>query len=113
MGDLLMDYADETEALKPLKMDVSFQFGRFMCLTPTAQKEAAKPLEELEEVKKEIQDQTNKGQKLDLSGVMERIRAGHTSSVVPLPQNVIKGKTKPLPKTTLSSKSKKTTPKKK
>jgi hypothetical protein len=57
MADLLMDYADETEALKPLKMDVSFQFGRFIALTPSAQKDAAKPLQDLNTVKEEIQKQ--------------------------------------------------------
>jgi hypothetical protein len=75
MGDLLMDYADETEALKPLKMDISFQFGRFMCLTPSAQKELVKPLQNLDVLQDEIKKQEGQpGTDLNLQGLMDKLK---------------------------------------
>ncbi len=75
MGDLLMDYADETEALKPLKMDISFQFGRFMCLTPSAQKELVKPLQNLDVLQDEIKKQEGQpGTDLNLQGLMDKLQ---------------------------------------
>jgi DNA-binding transcriptional regulator YhcF (GntR family) len=75
MADLLMDFADETEALKPLKMDVSFQFGRFICFTPSAQKEAVKPLQVIDKVQDEIQKQeANPGMKIDVQGVIDKLQ---------------------------------------
>jgi hypothetical protein len=75
MADLLMDFADETEALKPLKMDVSFQFGRFICFTPSAQKDVVKPLQIIDKVQDEIQKQeANPGMKIDVQGVIDKLQ---------------------------------------
>lgn len=95
MSDLLMDYADETETLKPLKMDVSFQFGRFICFTPSSQKDAVKPLQDLNLVKDEIQKQSNKGEELDLSGIINQLK-GQTNTAKP---TVKTGSAKPTVKT--------------
>ena len=59
MSDQLMDIADETQSLKALKMEVSFQFGRMICLTPSAQKEAVQSLQDLTNIKNEIEKQTS------------------------------------------------------
>lgn len=103
MSDVLMDYADETESLKPLKMDVSFQFGRFICFTPSSQKDAVKPLQDLNEVKDEIQKQSNKGEEIDLSGLMDKLqrKTSETPIKVETKKPVIKAKkpaVKPKPK---------------
>jgi len=111
MTDLLMDYADETESLKPLKMDVSFQFGRFICLTPSAQKDAVKPLEDLNKVKEAIQEQqsTNGDKPLNLDNVLQKTKAvkppqltkpdfaGTAKPVIPAKKTTVK-KTKPKKK---------------
>lgn len=82
MGDLLMDYADETESLKPLKMDVSFQFGRFICLTPSASKELVKPLADLSQIQEVVKKQdSNPG--LDLNKAIEEIRSRKPASATP------------------------------
>gem|GEM_PF-484115 len=88
MADLMMDYADETDALKPLKMDVSFQFGRFICFTPSAQKEAVQPLQDLNVVKDEIQKQATRGEEIDLSGIMAKLqsRSGTGNPLATKPQ---------------------------
>lgn len=112
MTDLLMDYADETDALKPLKMDVSFQFGRFICFTPSSQKETVQPLQDLNVVKEEIQKQATRGEEIDLSGIMNKIqaRSAQPASVAkvntvatpkPPAKKVVK---KPVPKTTKTTK---------
>ena len=77
MADLLMDYADETDALKPLKMDVSFQFGRFICFTPSAQKDAVKPLQDLDKVQDAIEKQqsTNDSAPLDIEKILQKTKA--------------------------------------
>ncbi len=77
MSDLLMDYADETEALKPLKMDVSFQFGRFICFTPSAQKDAVKPLQDLDKVQEAIEKKqsTNDDTPLDIEKILQKTKA--------------------------------------
>ena len=77
MSDLLMDYADETEALKSLKMDVSFQFGRFICFTPSAQKDAVKPLQDLDKVQEAIEKKqsTNDETPLDLEKILQKTKA--------------------------------------
>jgi hypothetical protein len=77
MTDLLMDYSDETDALQPLKMDVSFQFGRFICLTPSNKQEAVRPLQDLNKVKDAIENQqsTNEDAPLNLDNVLKRTQA--------------------------------------
>jgi hypothetical protein len=77
MTDLLMDYSDETDALQPLKMDVSFQFGRFICLTPSNKQEAVRPLQDLNKVKEAIdkQQSTNEDAPLNLDNVLKRTKA--------------------------------------
>jgi hypothetical protein len=77
MTDLLMDYSDETDALQPLKMDVSFQFGRFICLTPSNKQEAVRPLQDLNKVKEAIdkQQSTNEDAPLNLDNVLRRTQA--------------------------------------
>ena len=74
MADLLMDFADETEALKALKMDVSFQFGRFICFTPSSQKDAVKPLQDLDKVQDEIKKQENNPGNIDIQGVIDKLQ---------------------------------------
>lgn len=103
MSDLLMDYADETEALKPLKMDVSFQFGRFICFTPSSQKEAVKPLEDLNVVKEEIQKQSGKGEELDLSGILQQLQSRKSTTQAAASKPVMK---KPVKKTVKPTKKK-------
>lgn len=96
MGDLLMDYADETEALRPLKMDVSFQFGRFICFTPSAQKDAVKPLEDLNKVQEAIKKQeSNPGNQLDLQGVIDQLQKEKVSA--PESQSQMMGSSKKTP----------------
>jgi hypothetical protein len=72
-----MDYSDETDALQPLKMDVSFQFGRFICLTPSNKQEAVRPLQDLNKVKEAIdkQQSTNEDAPLNLDNVLKRTKA--------------------------------------
>ncbi|HPI11966.1 MAG TPA: hypothetical protein PLK63_13070 [Catalimonadaceae bacterium] len=108
MTDLLMDYSDETEALQPLKMDVSFQFGRFICLTPTSKQDAVRPLQDLNKVKEAIEKQqsTNEDAPLNLDNVLKRTQAirpavtnkpnlaGSTKPVVPSKKTTVKKTTK-------------------
>jgi hypothetical protein len=110
MSDLLMDYADETEALKPLKMDVSFQFGRFIAFTPSAQQGAAQPLQDLNQVKEEIQKQQSSGgdAPLNLDGLMNRL-----SSKNPTPAPSSMASPKPAIKKSPVKKTKTTKTKKK
>jgi len=121
MSDLLMDYADETEALRPLKMDVSFQFGRFICFSPSAQKDAVKPLQDLDKVQEEIKKQeSNPGSQLDLQGVIDKLQNEKVSAPASQPQNQMTGaapksstkkaasKKAPVKKTTVKKTSNKT-----
>ncbi len=108
MTDLLMDYSDETEALQPLKMDVSFQFGRFICLTPTSKQDAVRPLQDLNKVKEAIEKQqsTNEDAPLNLDNVLKKTKAvkpavlnkpnlaGSTKPVVPSKKTTVKKTTK-------------------
>lgn len=99
MGDLLMDYADETEALKALKMDVSFQFGRFICLTPSARKDLVKPLQNLDVLQDEIKKQeSNPSSDLDLQGVIDKIQRPKPT-VPPANQPSLMGGKSPAKKT--------------
>lgn len=78
MADLLMDYADETTALQPLKMDVSFQFGRFICFTPSGKSEPVQSLQDLNKVKDEIRKQEASGNPdapLNLDSILKRVSA--------------------------------------
>ncbi|HOY95369.1 MAG TPA: hypothetical protein PK509_06515 [Catalimonadaceae bacterium] len=108
MTDLLMDYSDETEALQPLKMDASFQFGRFICLTPTSKQDAVRPLQDLNKVKEAIEKQqsTNEDAPLNLDNVLKKTKAvkpavlnkpnlaGSTKPVVPSKKTTVKKTTK-------------------
>lgn len=116
MGDLLMDYADETEALKPLKMDVSFQFGRFLCFTPAARPEAAQPVQDMNRVREALERQQASGSPdapIQLEEILRRPPApapsappGPAPTVAPVQQPALSGSARPAPRTSAPIKKK-------